>query len=226
MALTRPSPFLQPSRTYPTRRWLVRLITGCLVALLLVAGFRWQATLTALGSFLVCSETPQPSDLILVLGGDFYGPRVLKGAELAIQGYAPRVLISGPPYRPRPEEQSRPEGEFAIAFLARQGYRTDSFESFGHGARSTIEEAIALRPELARRGVKRVLLVTTAHHSRRALIVYQMLCSGIHFVSVPAPDPFYHVDGWWRDPSSRTLFVSEWTKITGSVFIALSRRFD
>ena len=223
MALTTPSPFLQPSRTY---RWLVRLITSCLVALVLVAGFRWQATLTALGSFLVCSETPQPSDLILVLGGDFYGPRVLKGAELATQGYAPRLLISGPPYRSRPEEQSRPEGEFAIAFLAQQGYPTGSFESFGHNARSTIEEAIALRPELARRGVKRVLLVTSAHHSRRALIVFQMLCSGIHFISVAAPDPFYHADRWWRDASSRRLFVSEWTKIAGSVFITLSRRFQ
>jgi hypothetical protein len=72
----------------------------------------------------------------------------LKAAELANNGYAPRVLISGTPYRARPEDQSRPEGEFAIVFLAKQGYRTDSFESFGHHARSTIEEAIALRPEL------------------------------------------------------------------------------
>ena len=217
---------VQPFRTYNLRRWLVSLISGCLVALILVAGFRWQATLAALGSFLVCSETPQPSDLILVLGGEFYGPRVLKGAELATHGYAPRLLISGPPYRSRPEEQSRPEGEFAIAFLAQQGYPTGSFESFGHNARSTIEEAIALRPELARRGVKRVLLVTSAHHSRRALIVFQMLCSGIHFISVAAPDPFYHADRWWRDASSRKLFVSEWTKIAGSVFITLSRRFQ
>jgi len=205
--------------------WLVRLITGCLVALLLTAGVRWEATLAALGSFLVCSETPQAADLILVLGGDFYGPRILTAAELALQGYAPRVLISGPPYRGQPAEQARPEGEFAIAFLARQGYRTDSIESFGHTARSTIEEALALRPELARRGVKRVLLVTSAHHSRRALIVFQMLCSGVHFVSVPAPDPFYHADQWWRDESSRRLFVSEWSKIAASIFVAPIQRF-
>ena len=173
----------------------------------------------------MCSEAPQASDLILVLGGDFYGPRVIRAAELALQGYAPKVLISGPPYRGQLEEQARPEGEFAIAFLARQGYRTDSIESFGHTARSTIEEALALRPELARRGVKRVLLVTSAHHSRRALIVFQLLCPGVHFISVPAPDPFYHPDRWWRDESSRKLFVSEWTKIAGSIFIAPIHRF-
>ena len=207
-----------------TRR-VLRLITGCLVAVLLAAGVRWQATLAALGSFLVCSETPRAADLILVLGGDFYGPRIFTAAELALKGYAPKVLISGPPYRGQPEEQARPEGEFAIALLARQGYRTDSIESFGHTARSTIEEALALRPELARRGVKRVLLVTSAHHSRRALIVFQMLCSGIHFVSVPAPDPFYHADRWWRGESSRRLFVSEWSKIAGSVFLAPILRF-
>jgi hypothetical protein len=124
------------------------------------------------------------------------------------------------------QEQSRPEGEFAIAFLARQGYRTDSFESFGHQARSTIDEAVALRPELARRGVKRVLLVTSAHHSRRAWIVFETICSGIRFVSVPAPDPYYHPDRWWRDESSRSLFVSEWPKIAGSPFVALIRRFQ
>jgi uncharacterized SAM-binding protein YcdF (DUF218 family) len=200
-------------------------LIGCLVVLVLVADFRWQATLAALGSFLVCSETPQPSDLILVLAGNFYGPRVIKAAELANQGYAPRVLISGTPYRSRPEEQSRPEGEFSIAFLAQQGYRTDLFESFGHHARSTIEEAIALRPELDRRGVQRVLLVTSGYHSRRALLVFQLVCSRIHFISVPASDSQYLPDIWWKDERSRSLFFSEWTKIVGSLLAYPEYRF-
>jgi uncharacterized SAM-binding protein YcdF (DUF218 family) len=193
------------------------LVSTIAFVLVLAGTFRWQATLSSLGRYLVCSETPQPSDLILVLAGNFYGPRVVKAAELANQGFAPRVLISGTPYRSRPEDQSRPEGEFAIAFLAQQGYRTDLFESFGHHARSTIEEAIALRPELDRRGVKHVLLVTSDYHSRRAWLVFQLVCPGIRFISVAAPDSQYLPDKWWKDERSRSLFFSEWTKIVGSL---------
>jgi hypothetical protein len=131
-----------------------------------------------------------------------------------------RVLISGTPYRARSEDQTPPEGEFAIGFLAKQGYRTDLLESFWHHSRSTIEEAVALRPELERRHVKRVILVTSAFHSRRALIIFPLVCPGIDFISVPAPDSRYHADRWWAYTSSRKLFFSEWSKIVGSLLLA------
>ncbi len=175
---------------------------------------RWQPTLSFLGRYLVYSLPPQSADIILVLAGDFYGPRVLKAAELAKQGYAPVVLISGGPY------QRGIEGDYAIAFLATHGYSTHLFESFGHNARSTIEEAIALRGELRRRHVKRVILVTSDFHSRRSAIVFRLFCPGIDFISVPGPEPKFHADRWWMDDHSRALFYSEWTKIFGTVLMA------
>ena len=170
------------------------------------------------GSFLVCSETPQKADLILVIGGDFYGPRVIKGADLAVQGYAPFALISGPPYGP-----GQPEGEFAVNFLITKGYPRSLFQVFGHHARSTITEAIAVSGELRRRNVHRVLLVTSEYHSRRADVVFRLFCPGVHFISVPAPDEHYDPNRWWSDPSSRRLFFSEFEKILGSVFVVYPR---
>ena len=190
-------------------RWLL-ILAIILSAIVLI---RWQATLSYLGNYLICSQTPQSADLVLVLAGDFWGPRVVKGAQLAVEGYAPLALMSGTPY------QGRPDGELAIEFLAKQGYPTHLFESFGHNAHSTIEEAIVLRPDLARRGVRRVLLVTSAYHSRRAAIVFRLFCPGIQFLSIPAPDLQYHPDGWWKDPDSRRLFFSEWSKILGTILI-------
>ncbi len=169
--------------------------------------------MSGLGRYLVSAQSPQPADLILVLGGDFWGPRVVKGADLGMQHYAPLVLISGPPYK------GRPEGEFAIDFLVAHGYPRRLFQSFGHHAPSTIGEAMALRPELLRRGVKRVLLVTSNYHSRRAAIVFWLFCPGIRFIAISAPDFLYHPDEWWKDPSSRKLFFSEWSKILGTLFI-------
>ena len=160
----------------------------------------------------------------MVLAGDFYGARVLKAADLAKQGYAPLVLISGGPY------DHGTEGEYAIAFLATRGYPTRLFESFGHHARSTIEEAVALRGELYRRHVRRVILVTSDFHSRRSAIVFRLFCPGIEFISVPGTESNFHADRWWMDDGSRALFYSEWTKIFGTVLMAypkdlIERRF-
>lgn len=195
------------------KSWPRRTLTICLLGFSGIALFEWRACLSGLGNYLILSEAPQSADLILVLGGDFWGPRVLKGGDLGAAAYAPLVLISGGPY------QGRPEGELAIAFLAQQGYRTGGMESFAHHAGSTIEEAKALRPELARRGVHRVLLVTSGFHSRRSAIVFHLFCPGIQFISVPAPDPHYRPDGWWLDASSRRIFFSEWAKILGTMLI-------
>jgi uncharacterized SAM-binding protein YcdF (DUF218 family) len=189
------------------------LLAGLLILTAILA-IRWQATLTSLGGFLVDTQPPQKADLILVLGGDFWGPRVLTGAELARLRYAPIALFSSPPY------VGRPEGELAIEFLVQKGYPKELFQVFAHHAGSTIAEANALRGELARRHAKRVLLVTSNYHSRRATIVLTLFCPGVQFISISAPDPHYHIDQWWHDDSSRRLFFSEWSKILGSVVAA------
>ena len=200
-----------------SRKWLVFLAV-CMLAALSIAAIRWQSILTSLGAFLIDSQPPQRADLILVLGGNFWGPRVLTGAELARLRYAPVALLSGPPY------QGSPQGELSIEFLVKKGYSRDLFQVFASDARSTIAEANALRGELARRRVKRVLLVTSAYHSRRATIVFTLLCPGIRFISVPATDAIYSAPGWWNDESSRSLFFSEWSKILGSLLIAYPAR--
>lgn len=206
------------ARTRPrVLRILLAAALGVLAILLAILGIRWRSTLAGIGRILVERDTPEPADLILVLGGDFWGPRVLKGAELGVQGYAPVVLLSSPPYK------GRPEGEFAIPFLAEHGYPTALFQVFAHQAASTVAEAVALRSELARRNAKRVILVTAAYHSRRAHLVFRLFCPGIRFLSVPAPDPYYTADVWWTNAVSRRLFFSEVTKMLGSVLVAYPR---
>lgn len=183
-------------------------------SVLFIALVRWQGTLTWLGNFLVYSQPPEPADLILVMGGDFWGPRVTAAAELAQRGFAPLVLISGPPYR------DRPEGELAVDSLVKQGYPSGWFAVFGHNETSTLGEVLALRGELTRRHVRWVLVVTSDYHSRRCALLFRLFCPGFHFTFAPAPDSHYHAERWWSDPSSRALFFSEWSKILGSVLVA------
>jgi uncharacterized SAM-binding protein YcdF (DUF218 family) len=191
-----------------------RALLVCLLGLWGILLIEWRAWLAHLGNYLIYSEPLQHADLIVVLGGNFFGQRVLLGADLEKQGYAPLVLFSGGIY------QGRPEGEVAIEFLAQQGYPTRRLESFSHDAESTIEEATLLGPELARRRIKRVILVTSSFHSLRTAIVFHLFCPGIQFISVPAAYPEYHANTWWMDPGSRRMFCSEWVKILGTFVFA------
>ena len=208
-----------PSRPRPVLRLVRRIVLWGALVLAAIALIRWQAVLNWLGSYLVCSDPREPADLVVVMGGDFWGPRVLTGAEIGAQGLAPLVLISGPPYN------ERPEGELAVEFLVKQGYPRSLFAVFAHDQPSTLGEVLALRGELMRRGVKRVIVVTSSFHSRRCVMLFRLFCPGIRFLSAPAPDAGYHANGWWKDARSRHLFFTEWAKILGSVVIAYTARW-
>jgi uncharacterized SAM-binding protein YcdF (DUF218 family) len=195
-----------------TWRIFKRCIVGGLVAFVVLAAIFYPFTLTQLGRFLILSEQPERANLILILGGDFWGPRVLKGAELGTAGYAPKIIISGPPYN------NRPESDLAIQFLVEHGFRRELFVGEPMSAKSTIEESIAVCPELTRLGAKKVLIVTSSFHSRRANIVFRLFCPGIQFLSIAAEDPKFQAEKWWRNEQCQKLFFSEWEKILGSVF--------
>jgi uncharacterized SAM-binding protein YcdF (DUF218 family) len=201
-----------PMLNTKSRRTLGFWAGGAVLLSLLLTAVFYSFLLTALAKFLMLSQPPEQADLILVLGGDFFGPRAMLGAELGARGYAKKVLISGPPYR------DQPESELSIRFLVDKGYKKELFASFPIYGKSTIEEAIALCPELRRLGAARVLIVTTAYHSRRANIVLNLFCPGIRFRSVPAPDDQFQSENWWKTPRYRKIFFSEWEKIIGTVF--------
>lgn len=203
-----------PPRPRPVLRLVRRAVLVVVLGLAAIALIRWKATLAWFGEYLVCADRAEHADLIVVMGGDFWGPRVVTAAELGAQGLAPLVLISGPPYG------NRPEGELAVEYLVQRGYPRNLFEVFAHDQRSTLGEVLALCPELNRRRVKRVIVVTSSYHSRRCEILFRLFCPGIQFLSVPAPDDHYYAGGWWNDAGSRDLFFSEWSKILGSALIA------
>jgi uncharacterized SAM-binding protein YcdF (DUF218 family) len=193
----------------------IRVLLLCIVAILLFyLWFQRQSILDRSARFLILSEPPQHADLILVLAGDFYGGRVFRAAQLAGDGYAPVVLISGTPY------QGRSEGYWAIEYLSKHGHSESFYAVVAHEAKSTVDEAVAVCPELKRRAAKRVLLATSAYHSRRADIVFRMFCPGIDYISTPGDDPHYDPARYRTDPGSEALFKSEWRKIFGTIFVA------
>jgi uncharacterized SAM-binding protein YcdF (DUF218 family) len=176
------------------------------VAVLLLLVFH-NTVLAALGNFLVKSGPPQKADVIVVLAGDGFGRRILKAGDLVKEGWAPRALISGPN-----GNYGYYECDMAIPFAVKAGYPESSFVHLEHHGRSTEEEARAVVERLRAMNVKRLILVTSNFHTRRAGKIFHRTAPDLDIFVVSAPDEFFKPDSWWQDREARKTFLFEWMK--------------
>ena len=196
------------ARTRFFHRWWVVVIVVVLAAVL--AHPLW---LGALGRYLVKADGPSRADIAVVAAGDGFGNRILKAAELVRQGFTSRVLVSGPDGM-----YDSNEADLAIAFAVHRGNAASWFIRFPIRAYSTREEARAIAPELRRLGARRVLLVTSDYHTRRAGSVYRGAAPDLEFRVVAAPDKFFRAGDWWRTREGQKRFVLEWLKTIAGWF--------
>ncbi|HEY1756699.1 MAG TPA: YdcF family protein [Bryobacteraceae bacterium] len=169
--------------------------------------------LTALAAYLDQSGPPEKADLAFVLAGDAGGRRILKGAELAREGYVPRVVVSGPA-----GNYGYYECDLAIPFAVKAGYPESEFVRFPNQAHSTREEAAAAAIEFRSLGAHRVLLVTSLYHTRRAGVDFRAAAPDLTFIVVAAPDENFSPDGWWHNREASKTFLLEWTKTVATWF--------
>ena len=138
------------------------------------------------------------ADAIVVLGGATFPPvpprleidvddgfdRLLHGLRLWRAGKAPWLILSG---GAMPELDGSPVTEAAsLRSLALEYGVPDTALVLEERSRTTRENALYVAEILRARGLRRVLLVTSASHMRRALGVFQAL--GID--AVPAPTDY------------------------------------
>jgi uncharacterized SAM-binding protein YcdF (DUF218 family) len=155
---------------------------------------------------LVDTQPPFQADMIEVLGGDWFGNRILEAARLARAGYAPYVLVSGSDYL-----YGNYESDMAVPFAVKHGYDEKMFIKLLQPVTSTMEEAQAVVPELRRRGVKRLIVVTSEFHTARAGRIFRTVAPEMEIRMVAAPDTL-HWDNWWTDREGRKTFLYEWLK--------------
>lgn len=193
-------------------RFRRRIVFVAVVVLALAAGWvERDRILAALGSYLVAAGPPEKADIAVVLAGDSFGRRILTAADLVKNGYAPLVLVSGPS-----GEYDFHESDLAIAFAVKRRYPASYFAGLEHDARSTAEEVSAIVPELRRRNVHKVLLVTSNFHTRRAGELFRRAAPDLAVIVVAAADEYFTPDGWWRNREGRKTFLTEWEKTVAS----------
>ena len=167
--------------------------------------------LPLIGHALIQNDGPAKADLVVVLAGDFWGNRIIKAGDLVRQGYAPAALISGPG-----AVYGQHECDLAIAYAVLKGYPAEWFIPFPNDARSTQDEALVILPDLARRNVHRILLVTSDYHTGRAGRIFRSiersLKGGIEIRVVASPDKEFRPDAWWQTRQGRKIAFDEWTR--------------
>ena len=194
------------------RRRMVALRLGVgLLLLVLAVLLTRNLWLGALGHALVEDDGPAKADAVVVLGGDQWGMRLETAARLVRLGFAPVVLISG-----APAAYGANEADLAIPYIVHQGYPAEWFVALRNQAMSTREECFLLLPELRRRGVRSVILVTSDFHTARAARIFRAaeraLGYRLEMRVVPAPDRYFHAGSWWRNREGRKTALNEWEK--------------
>lgn len=152
--------------------------------------------LARLAGWWIRQDPLEPADAVLILAGDSAaGGRLQRGVELFRQGWAPLLILSGPPLRPYLNESDLMEQEALRAGLPR-----DALLPVPHRGASTQEEAGILLRTAAERGARRLLVVSSDFHLPRVRAVYRALAPqhGLSFRVVAAPDLRFDPAGWWR----------------------------
>jgi uncharacterized SAM-binding protein YcdF (DUF218 family) len=180
------------------------VIAACFVLVLL----NYKSVLIAVGNYLVESSNPENSDAVIVLAGDNRGARIMRAAELVRAGYAPIALVSGPM-----EIYGVNEADLAIQFAVRRRVPAEYFQPVYRTALSTREEARGFAIEFRERNIRKVLLVTSDYHSRRAVSIFRgVIGPQVVIKSVPAPDRYFQAGTWWQNREGQKTVFYEYSK--------------
>jgi hypothetical protein len=182
------------------RVWLL-LFTGLGVVFVL-------ATFAARAGYVLVVDSPQPSDVILVLAGET-DHRPLRAIQLLDQGYARRIVLDVP-------ADAKDFGFSEIELAQRY------VEKFPEVAAISICPIVGLSTKdeshdaekcLERESGTRILLVSSEFHTRRALSVFQHELHGKSFSIAAASDGREFGERWWQHRQWAKTCAYEWVRL-------------
>jgi uncharacterized SAM-binding protein YcdF (DUF218 family) len=196
--------------TRVTRRWS---------AIALVFGI-WVLVAWAAARFLVVNTPLHNADAIVVMSGSaVYKERTQRAAEIYSQGLAPRILLTNDNLRGEwsSAEQRNPFFyERARNNLLLFGVPAERVEVIPQPVTGTYEEAQTLREYAVAHGLRSLLVVTSAYHSRRALWTLNRVFAGtgieISLRSVESGEQTPPPLTWWLHWRGWRMVVGEYVK--------------
>lgn len=189
------------ARERAKRRWRILLVVVlCLMVL-------WPLVAWVAAQLLIVKSDLARADAIVVMSGSStYLERADWAARLYHEGRAPTIiltndsLISG---WDRKEERNPYFYELAARELQRLGVPESKIQVVSDIALGTYEESLGVRDYASAHQLKRLLVVTSAYHTRRTLWSLRHACEGSGIeIGIDSPPPGWQTPApsrwWWR----------------------------
>jgi len=155
------------------------------------------------------------ADALIVLGDDnFYADRATRGVQLFREGKAPVVVASGRRLRPNAGIAELIEHD-----LVERGVPKDKIVRFTHDGDSTLEEAEGLRRMAKERKWRKVIVVTSNYHTRRARYIFRRVFpQGIAVSIASTRDGDFDPEHWWETRKSIKELTREFAGMLETVW--------
>ena len=208
------------SYTFARARWKGAL-RGRVCRAVVLSLALWPLLAWGAARALITGAHLDRADAILVLANaSAYAERSQKAARLWGEGRAPRVVLTDEGLRSIWSNELQRNliiSERAADELQRAGVPRERIEVLPGTVGSTYEEAVRSLDYATRRGLRSILVVTSAYHSRRALWTFRHVFrgSGIE-VGLEAGAPGGQSPGpatWWFRPSGWKTVALEYPKL-------------
>ena len=176
------------------------------VALCAILYFARHPILRFAAESWVVDEPSEHADALVVLSDDnFYADRATHAAQLFREGVAPTVVASGRRLRPNAGISELMEHD-----LVERGVPREKIVRLSHDADSTKEEAASAAKLAQEMHWKRIVVVTSNYHTRRARYIFSRVFPTAITVKVAsARDGSFDPERWWEKRESIKLFAHE-----------------
>ena len=163
----------------------------------------------------VVEDQLERADALIVLGDDnFYADRSTRAAELFREGLAPVVVASGRRLRPNAGIAELMEHD-----LVERGVPREKILRFPHDGDSTREEAEALLKLATTRKWKKIIVVTSNYHARRARYIFRRVFpQDIETRVASARDGDFDPTRWWEKRKSTKELMREFAGMLVAVW--------
>ncbi len=179
----------------PRRKQALRNILAALAIILLLAvlafTFRSQI-LTGVADYLIVNDKLQPADVIFLLNSEV-NTRPFRASELYKQGLAPVIVIARSENTPTVDLGLVPnDTDLSVGVMEKLGVPAEKIIvlPFPGGVTSTFDEASALRQYIQTHPIHRIILVTSAFHTRRARWTFEKVLAGLPVTLEMAAVPY------------------------------------
>ena len=168
------------------------------------------------GNWLVVNEPLAGATAIVPMAGNIPF-RAMEAAALYHEGWAPEVWIIADVWEPAREALFE---ELEIGFVRNHQYNRRALEKLGvppeairlvpGDAKNTADEVVNVADMLDDVGGERVILVTSAYHTRRVRAIWHRLIDQPPFAVVrSARNDIFDGDRWWASTEDAQLVVRE-----------------